>query len=88
MPEPPIAVTKTQKGRPAARPPRTLRELRVERGLTLAALSATTGIAVPTLSQIERGRRVADPDEIRSIETALGLDLHLAVMVVHWKPAT
>jgi DNA-binding XRE family transcriptional regulator len=34
-----------------------LRTLRRQRGTTLTALSATTGISVPTLSRLESGRR-------------------------------
>lgn len=34
-----------------------LRRLRRERGLTLEALAATTGISVSTLSRVESGRR-------------------------------
>ena len=75
-----------KRGRPSATPPRTLRDLRIDRGMTLARLSEKTGIGIPALSQIERGTRVADPDQIVQLETAVGLDLHLAVMVVHWEP--
>lgn len=54
---------------------RTLRELRLDRGWTLTHLAGLTGINKGTLSQIERGRIVADNDELYSLGLALGARL-------------
>lgn len=74
----------TPPGKASGAVPRTLRELRYERDWPLTQLAAESGIHVATLSQIERGRIAASPDEIRALEQALGLQLAPALMVVHW----
>lgn len=79
------AVTKKQRGRPSAGVPRTLRELRLDRGWKLAELAERSGLPVPTLSLIERGRFVATPAEINALAAALGMPLASASMVVHWE---
>lgn len=66
--------------------PRTLRELRVARGWKLADLAQASGLHVAVVSQIERGRMAATPDEIAALAAALQLELAVAVMVVHWEP--
>lgn len=59
---------------PKQRPPlKTLRELRIEQGLTLPELANRSGISRGTLSMIERGRMVANPDERARLSAVLGL---------------
>ncbi len=69
--------------------PRTLREMRVQAGLTLRALSDLSGVAAPVVSQIERGRIVAEPHEAAKIASALGLpdgSLVLRTTLVYEEP--
>jgi DNA-binding XRE family transcriptional regulator len=54
---------------------RTLRELRLDRGLSLRDLSELAGLNRATVSQIERGRLVATPAELSRLEAALDLPL-------------
>lgn len=74
-------------GRPSAGVPRTLRELRVDRGWNLQTLADRAGLNVATVSQIERGKLVAEPHHLQALSDAVGLTLQVAVMVVHWEPA-
>lgn len=53
---------------------RTLRQLRLERGHSLRALAELSGVDKPTLSQIERGRLVANPQELAAIGKAIGAE--------------
>lgn len=62
--------------------PRTLRELRIERGLSLRETAALTGLHRGVISQIERGRLVARADEMRALQEAIGLPLETRVMLV------
>lgn len=61
---------------------RTLRELRLELGLTLKQVQERTGLHKGTLSQIERGRIVASPDEARAISVALGFPMETRTVLV------
>lgn len=60
-------------GRPGKPAPRTLRELRTAAGITLAVLGELSGVHIATLSQIERGRVIARPEEAERIARALSL---------------
>ena len=62
---------------------RTLRELRLELGLTLKQVQERTGLHKATLSQIERGRLVANPKEARLISQALGFKLETRTVLVY-----
>lgn len=62
---------------------RTLRELRLELGLTLRDVQARTGLHKGALSQIERGRLVASPREARLISQALGFQLETRTVLVY-----
>lgn len=61
---------------------RTLRELRLELGLTLKQVQERTGLHKATLSQIERGRLVASPKEARLISQALGFQMETRTVLV------
>jgi transcriptional regulator with XRE-family HTH domain len=61
---------------------RTLRELRLELGLTLKQVQERTGLHKATLSQIERGRLVASPHEATLISRALGFKLETRTVLV------
>jgi transcriptional regulator with XRE-family HTH domain len=54
---------------------RTLRELRIERGMSLRQLGDRSGLNKGTISQIERGRLVATPREVIALEVGLGLPI-------------
>jgi transcriptional regulator with XRE-family HTH domain len=54
-------------------PLRTLRELRLDRGLRLADLEAASEVHRALISQIERGRIVATAKEADQLGRALGL---------------
>lgn len=62
---------------------RTLRELRLELGLTLKQVQERTGLHKGTLSQIERGRLVASPKEARLISQALGFRMETRTVLVY-----
>lgn len=62
---------------------RTLRELRLELGLTLRQVQERTGLNKGTLSQIERGRLVASPNEALLISLALGFQLETRTLLVY-----
>lgn len=69
--------------------PRTLRELRLARRLSLRQLAEQAQVNHGALSQIERGRIVAQPHELRALERALRLptgDLEVRVMVIREEP--
>jgi transcriptional regulator with XRE-family HTH domain len=51
-----------------------LREERLKRKITLGELSRRTGIPVPTLSNLEKGRAYAWPKYRRLISEALGVE--------------
>lgn len=70
------------RGRPI---PRTLRDLRVARGLSIRALEDASGVNRAIISQIERGRLVATPEEARKLGDALSLPgpLVTRTMLVH-----
>ncbi len=59
-----------------------LRELRLQKGMTLVQLSAITGIAQPNLSRIEAGRVDARLSTVARIIRALGVELVLSKPVV------
>lgn len=66
--------------------PRTLRELRMARGITLRELAERSGVAAAIVSQVERGRLVATPGEAAALAVALGLEadgLVTRTMLVH-----
>lgn len=50
---------------------RRLRELRVERALTLRMLGEMSGVAYDTINQLELGRRPAHASTIRKLAVAL-----------------
>ena len=52
-----------------------LRETRKARGLTLAQLSARSGVALSTISKAERGEIALTYDKFAALGRALGLDL-------------
>ncbi|MFC3228622.1 helix-turn-helix domain-containing protein [Marinibaculum pumilum] len=52
-----------------------LRRLRRDRGWTLADVAARTGLAVSTLSKVERGRMSLAYDKFASLAATLGLDI-------------
>ena len=56
------------------RSPRTLRELRNKRGLTLAAVAVLGGVDQATVSKIETGVARATPQTIVRLARALGFD--------------
>lgn len=62
---------------------RTLRELRLELGLTLKQVQERTGLHKGTLSQIERGRLVASPREAALISRALGFQMETRTVLVY-----
>ena len=65
---------------------RTLRELRLELGLTLKQVQERTGLHKATLSQIERGRLVANPREAQAISEALGFEMETRTVLVFESP--
>jgi transcriptional regulator with XRE-family HTH domain len=52
-----------------------LRRVRQRQGLTLRDLAAASGVSVPYLSEVERGRKEASSEVLSSICRALGLAL-------------
>lgn len=59
--------------RPA--PGETIRVLRKRMGLTLSDLSARTGLAVSTLSKLEKGRASLSYDKLMLVSKGLGVDM-------------
>ncbi|MCY4368673.1 MAG: helix-turn-helix transcriptional regulator [bacterium] len=57
---------------------RQLREVRLEKGMTLPQLSSMTGIAQPNLSRIETGKVDARYSTLARIARALSLELALS----------
>ena len=53
---------------------RRLRELRIERALSLRALGERSGIAYDTINKLELGRRPAHASTIRKLAEALGVE--------------
>jgi transcriptional regulator with XRE-family HTH domain len=51
-----------------------LRQLRVERALTLRALGERSGLAYDTINKLELGRRPARLSTIRKLAEALGVE--------------
>jgi predicted transcriptional regulator len=51
-----------------------LRELRVERALTLRALAERSGVAYDTINKLELGRRPAHASTVRKLAEALGVE--------------
>jgi transcriptional regulator with XRE-family HTH domain len=51
-----------------------LRQLRVEKALSLRALGEITGVAFDTISKLENGRRPACLSTIRKLAEALGVE--------------
>ena len=51
-----------------------LRELRVERALSLRALGERSGVAYDTINKLELGRRPAHASTIRRLADALGVE--------------
>ncbi len=52
-------------------PPLQIRELRKERGLTLAVVASEVGISIPHMSDIERGKKNLNAHLITKISAAL-----------------
>jgi transcriptional regulator with XRE-family HTH domain len=50
-----------------------LRRLRAQHGLTLAALSAASGVSVPVISKLERNQQSAELDTLYRLARAFGL---------------
>lgn len=48
-----------------------LRQLRVEKGMSLAELAAATGISISYLNEIEKGKKLPKPDKISVLANAL-----------------
>ena len=67
-------------------PIKTLRELRLNAGLTQPELAKRASIAQGTLSMIERGRVVATESELQRLSNALGARLESAMQVVEVQP--
>ena len=53
---------------------RRLRELRVERALSLRALGERSGVAYDTINKLELGQRPARLSTIRKLANALGVE--------------
>ena len=51
-----------------------LRQLRVERALTLRALAERSGVSYDTINKLELGQRPARLSTIRKLADALGVD--------------
>lgn len=68
---------------PGPRMLRTLRELRVEQGLSLRELAEASGVNKGTISQIERGRLVATRAELDAIAAILDRPLEVRTLVVY-----
>ncbi len=51
-----------------------LREWRRRRALALSDLARGSGVAVATLSRLERGRQAARPSTVRKLAAALGVE--------------
>ena len=51
-----------------------LRQLRVEKALSLRALGEITGVAFDTISKLENGRRPARLVTVRKLAQALGVE--------------
>ena len=51
-----------------------LRELRVERALTLRALGERSGVAYDTINKLELGRRPAHASTVRKLADALDVE--------------
>ena len=51
-----------------------LRELRVERALTLRALAQMSGVSYDTINKLELGQRPARLSTIRKLSEALGVE--------------
>ncbi len=51
-----------------------LRQLRVERALSLRALAERSGVAFDTINKLENERRQAQPRTIRRLAEALGVE--------------
>jgi transcriptional regulator with XRE-family HTH domain len=63
---------------------RTLREIRLERDLSLRELAGLSGVSYAVISQIERGRMAATSEEAEAIADALGVGaLVTRTMLVH-----
>lgn len=52
----------------------TIRELRKERGLTLAQLAEKVGVSAPHMSEVERGKKNLNNHLLVRISTALGVE--------------
>lgn len=63
-------------------PIKTLRELRVDAGLSLPELAEAAGVSKGTLSSIELGRIVARTSELERLGTVLDVDLENRMQVV------
>lgn len=62
-------------GRRSARPGEALKQLRVEKGWTLADLSDRTGLPASSLSKMENGKTALTFDKLLKFSEALGVDL-------------
>ena len=66
-----------------SKPPlKTLRELRLDNGLTLPELAGAAGISKAALSMIERGRMVATTGELGALSSVLDVELENRMQVV------
>jgi len=59
----------------AATPGATIRALRLDKGLTLAQVSERTGLAISTLSKLEKGHVSLSYDKLMLISKALAVDM-------------
>lgn len=59
-----------------------LRELRLQRGLTLRQVSARAAVSLGYLSEIERGHKEASSELLASICDALNVDLSTVLLIV------
>ncbi len=62
-------------GANAESPGLAIRALRLGKGLTLAQVSATTGLAISTLSKLEKGRVSLSYDKLTLLSKGLGVDI-------------
>jgi transcriptional regulator with XRE-family HTH domain len=68
-------------------PSRAIRQARIERGLSLRALSARAGLPYSTLSKLENGKMGLTYDKLIRLAQALNLDLKDIVMEAEEPPA-
>src|SRR3954463_6041596 len=69
-------------------PSRAIRQARIERGLSLRALSARAGLPYSTLSKLENGKMGLTYDKLIRLAQALNVDLKDIVMEAEESPAS